>query len=327
MESHQEDIIVDYQNRGRNDFMKVGLGYFSLLVVTMVLQRGMVAIVGSLSISLPAWSLVIISMLPLYLVATPICIAIIKKIPVQEQLPKEKWGIGKLLLYFMVAVGMMYLGNIVSQIVVSLVNGILGITMINPVENLVMNSGMIVNIAIVVIIAPIIEELLFRKVLLDRIRGYGEGTAVLISGLTFALFHGNLFQVLYAFLLGCVFAYIYLKTNQIKYCIGFHMVINFMGSVVSVLLVKGVDMEALGSGDVQAVMQILPRLLPMIGYGLLMIGCMIASVVVLICLRKKITFRAGTYALPAGKRFTMIFLNVGMILYFIGCGFLFYTNI
>lgn len=327
MESCQEENRTTREEGGKKDFTKVGLGYFSLLVITIILQQIIGFVIRRQGILLPQWLLIIISMMPLYLVGTPICIKIIKKIPIRESHPKEKWGIGKLLLYFMISVGMMYLGNIISQIAVSLMNRVLSRPMVNPIEDLVMNSGMIINIVIIVIVAPIIEELLFRKVLLDRIRAYGEGTAVLFSGLTFALFHGNFFQVVYAFLLGVIFAYIYIKSNQIKYCIGFHMAINFMGSVVSVLLVQGIDSEAMTSGDAQRIMEILPSLLPLLAYGMLMIGCTIASVVVIICLRKRITFEAGSLHLLKGERFKTVFPNAGMILYLIGCGFLFYTNI
>ena len=47
--------------------------------------------------------------------------------------------------------------------------------------------------------------LLFRRLLVDRMVKYGEATAVLFSGLMFALFHGNLNQFVYAFTLGVFF--------------------------------------------------------------------------------------------------------------------------
>ena len=47
-----------------------------------------------------------------------------------------------------------------------------------------------------VIIAPVMEELVFRKYLVDRLVPYGQKTAVVLSGLFFGLFHGNFISFL-----------------------------------------------------------------------------------------------------------------------------------
>jgi hypothetical protein len=77
---------------------------------------------------------------------------------------------------------------------------------------------------------------LFRKLLIDRTRGYGDTIAILLSGLLFGLFHGNLFQFFYAFLVGMVLAYVYTRTGRYLPCVAMHAAINFMGSVVTPLL-------------------------------------------------------------------------------------------
>ena len=69
---------------------------------------------------------------------------------------------------------------------------------------------------IAVLIAPTAEELLFRKLLTERIVKYGELAAVLASGLFFGLFHGNLNQFSYAFLLGLFLGFIYVKTGKLR---------------------------------------------------------------------------------------------------------------
>lgn len=326
MENYEEGIITEDQKNGKKDFSCVGLAYFSLLAITITCQLLINTIIFNTYVLIPRWLLYVIGILPMYLLAAPVCILIFQKIPASGHLECKKWEFKKLLLCFMIAVGVSYLGNFLSQIIVAIGSHILGRAMVNPAMDFVMNTNMVINIIIVVIIAPIIEEILFRKVLLDRICVYGEGTAVLVSGLTFALFHGNLFQVLYAFLLGIIFAYVYVKTKQIKYCIGLHMAINFLGSVVSVMLLNGVDIEALNSGRMEFMILQLPRLLLILVYGFAMFSCMIASIVVIICQRKKIILNPGATPVLAGKRFRTIFLNAGMILFFCGCGFLFYFN-
>ena len=64
----------------------------------------------------------------------------------------------------------------------------------NPINDVINNSGLIANLIIITIIAPIFEELTFRKLLIDRTIKYGGTISVLLSGLLFAFFHGNLSQ-------------------------------------------------------------------------------------------------------------------------------------
>ena len=87
-----------------------------------------------------------------------------------------------------------------------------------------------------VVLAPVFEELVFRKVLVDRVLPYGEWPAILFSGLTFGLFHGNLTQFFYAFLLGMILAYVYVRTGIILYTMGLHACINFLGGVLPILV-------------------------------------------------------------------------------------------
>lgn len=322
----EKDAVMMRSRSPRKDFSRAGLAYFAFLVASVLFQNVAMLILHGVGIAVPDWAATFISVIAMYAVGAPICYLVFKKIPVQAHVEKEKWRFGRILLYFMIAVGMMYIGNIVSQILISIISALTGIVMVNPVESLVMNSSMLFKLAIVVVIGPIVEELLFRKFLIDRIRIYGQGIAVLVSALTFGLFHGNFYQVGYAFLLGLIFAYIYVKSNQIKYCIGFHIVINFMGSVLSLLIMNGIDMDLLQTGDMNALMDMIPMLLLVMAYGFLIFDCMVASIVVIICLRKRITFDAGKIKIPEGQRFKTLFLNVGMILFALGCGYLFYVN-
>ena len=59
--------------------------------------------------------------------------------------------------------------------------------------------------------------------------------AILIGGAAFGLFHGNLNQTLYAFVLGAVFSAIVLLTNRLRYTIGIHMLINGISVLTSLV--------------------------------------------------------------------------------------------
>lgn len=70
---------------------------------------------------------------------------------------------------------------------------------------------------------------------------YGARISVFLSALMFALFHGNLSQFFYAFLLGGFFAVVYIKTGNIIYPIILHMAANLSGSVVGVIMQGLID--------------------------------------------------------------------------------------
>ena len=148
---------------------------------------------------------------------------------------------------------------------------------------------------------------------------------MLLSGLMFGLFHGNLNQFIYAFALGVFFAFIYVKTGNIKITIALHMLINFVGGGVSSALMRALDldayMEAALSGDMGTMMAFVQEnLAAMMAYMIFLVfvfGMMIAgSVILIVCLvKKKFTFEKGQVVIPKGKRFSTVAGNIGMVIY------------
>lgn len=77
------------------------------------------------------------------------------------------------------------------------------------------------------IIGPILEEMLFRYVFLNRLRNFFTmRNAILLSSLVFALLHGNIITMIYAFIMGFIFAYVYVKYDNIKVSIMCHIGAN-----------------------------------------------------------------------------------------------------
>ena len=97
------------------------------------------------------------------------------------------------------------------------------------------------NLIIISIIGPVFEEILFRKLLIDRTIRYGARISIILSATLFGLMHGNLNQFFYAFLLGGFFAYVYIKTGNIIYTIILHIFLNLIGSVFSLFVVESAN--------------------------------------------------------------------------------------
>ena len=173
----------------------------------------------------------------MYVIAMPIMALLIKRIPAVT-LPKKHMTFGQWLIAFLMCYGAMYVSNYIGLILTQLISILKGSPVTNTMLEVATSSNLWVNLFIMVLCAPVAEELIFRKLLIDRLAQYGEGVAVLFSGLMFGLFHGNLNQFVYAFVLGLCFGFIYVKTGNIRYTIGLHMLVNFLGSVLGVAILK-----------------------------------------------------------------------------------------
>lgn len=78
-----------------------------------------------------------------------------------------------------------------------------------------------------VFLAPICEEMIFRWIMFARIRRMlGSTAAVIITAIFFGLYHGNLLQGIYAFIMGIFIALVYEWTDSLLTPIIFHMSAN-----------------------------------------------------------------------------------------------------
>lgn len=89
----------------------------------------------------------------------------------------------------------------------------------------------------VCILAPIIEEMLMRGVVLRGLKNsYGTVTALLISATLFACLHFNMVQTLSAFVCGIVLGLLYIKTSSIFCCMIAHGGYNLISYIMMVYL-------------------------------------------------------------------------------------------
>lgn len=86
---------------------------------------------------------------------------------------------------------------------------------------------LILCIGATVIVAPIVEESVFRGVLTNEYaRRHGFTPVVLLSGISFALMHMNPAQTVYQFCLGCACAYMFIKTRNFVVPVVIHAASN-----------------------------------------------------------------------------------------------------
>ncbi len=319
---------MDEQNydlrQARRSFSRIGFSFSALLAAAFLGQLLLsflpVAIWGEEEVlSQTSWWKWVLSFVPMYLLAFPTCYLVIKKLPTH---PIEKRTLTKkqFLTLIPICFCLMYAGNLVGNILSLLLSW-------GRAENALNNFAMDqspLKILVMVILAPTLEELICRKVLIDRSRHFGEKNCVLLSGLIFGLLHQNLYQFFYAFALGCVFAYVYIRTGRLRYSVILHMLINFMGSVIAPFVLSNVDLTFLetlitGEATMEQVYGFLPGFLLMMGYSMVLMGLSVFGLVLLIIKRRSLTWQETPEHLPQGTAFKTTWCNPGMIVYTLLC--------
>jgi uncharacterized protein len=92
-------------------------------------------------------------------------------------------------------------------------------------------------VLIVVVFAPVLEEIIFRKILFGEIyKRTNFFVAVLISALVFGAVHGDFLHLLQYFVMGVVFAALYVQTKRIIVPIITHGLMNLMVVIIQLYL-------------------------------------------------------------------------------------------
>lgn len=92
----------------------------------------------------------------------------------------------------------------------------------------------IVFVLMVVVAAPILEEVFFRGVLLQGFinKGFSSQKAIFITSLIFGVIHANPWQLVGAGVLGIFLGWIYYKTNSLLYPILLHAFNNLISTII-----------------------------------------------------------------------------------------------
>lgn len=265
----------------------------------------------------------LLTFVPQYLIAIPAGILLMRSLPKDAPAPvrlggKDFW------IVMAIAFFLTYAGNIAGNLLSSAISG--G-NAENALDQYAMDSNPI-KILFMVILAPLFEELVFRKLIIDRTRRFGEQTAVFVSALTFGLFHTNLFQFFYAFLVGWLFAYVYVRTGRMRYCVLMHSIVNFIGGVIAPMILSLLDLDTLSTMDpnadpetlIQLYAEMLPGLMAYMLYLIFLVAISITGLVYLIQRRNRLIWQAPADPLPAKAHNKAIYLNPGMLVFLILCG-------
>ena len=268
--------------------------------------------------------IMIMGVLPMYCIALPALILFVRKMP-RRTPERQKFGIRSFIPLFPVAIFLMSLGNYIGIFLNTVIGAIRGTPVENTTVEIVSSSPTWLTVIMVVILAPLVEEFIFRRLMIDKLSRYGYLFAILVSSLAFGLFHGNLYQFFYATLVGILLGYIYVKSGNWLLSALMHAIINLYGSVVATkiadLLSKAaVLLEQYEAGTLTDTSALSYYITVTNLYSYFHIAMLIAGAVILFKMarrREPIIVDRAKATIPKGKRAKAVFLNTGAILFII----------
>lgn len=193
----------------------------------------------------------------------------------------------------LISYAVVYLTNLIGLGINAAISALRGQQAGEPLQDMVTGTNPWIIFLFGVLLAPVVEEWIFRKLILRRLSPWGEPVAIFGSAFLFGLFHGNFGQFFYAFAVGAVFAYVALRTGGIRYTVALHFLVNLLGMTVAQAVEDSLVLSAI--------------------YGYLILAITVAGCVILWRHRKRIHLREGTSPIPAQEKRGLFLGNSGMI--------------
>lgn len=234
---------VDLRPDARRLGSRSGIACLSLLLLQAVL-------VGVIVIAFPN----LILQDGLFLVVNEITIALaslimvfqLRKFPSAQIKPREKPGM-TLIPWSFACLAATQLTAVVTRLVKLGITGALGTEMTDSVSEMLGTSGGIWGMLSLVVLAPIIEELIFRELFYRKLIHLGDRTYILFSAVLFGLFHANFDQVFYAFAVGVILGHLRVRYGRWQYCAICHGIVNLFGGGLYLVLASETAVMALSA--------------------------------------------------------------------------------
>ena len=136
----------------------------------------------------------------------------------------KKLNITDIVTYFALIYGINFFLNLISSAI-----NIKG-------QKFIVQRPIYTDIIYAICIAPVLEEIVFRGVLMTYLKKYGIQTAIIVSSLFFGISHYNIYMIIPAFFIGIVLAYVSYKYS-IKYSILLHILLNIVANMSKIVFV------------------------------------------------------------------------------------------
>ncbi len=253
------------------------------------------------------------------LVAIPTAAAALFLLRVPRYAPeRKKISVKGFASVVLIAFGVSYVGNTVSRVLINLVYSFSGIAIGDRVSAAISAVEPWQVILCTVLLAPIMEEFLFRKLLIDRLYRHGELLAILVSAAFFGLFHQNVYQIAGAAGAGLVLGYLYCKTGSYLAVTLLHMIYNLIGVIPAFLSARvsdyaGMSAEELAALPPEVYADYNSAMAALLAYSGVVMAINIVGIVLLIVFRKKIVIEKNAPALLESDKRDIVLRAPGIV--------------
>ena len=196
-------MTPEYRQTLRRHYGRLSLALLAYYLITAAAQFALqaAALAWAPAWTETGWFTPALAFVPMYCVGFPVFICLLPKAPPRELLPPKGRVPGRELFpLLLMCLGVLYPGNLLGQGADWLLRKLFrssGNT--DALDAMLSSSSVWAFFLVAVVLAPIMEELTFRKLLLDRMRTIDKPSALFFTALAFALFHTNIVQCFYAF--------------------------------------------------------------------------------------------------------------------------------
>lgn len=264
-----------------------------------------------------------LQIIPMYVIAFPLFYLKLRKLPVAKR-EKTRIGIIEFCALLLMCLAVMEIGSIISSTVSVKLSDTFSLSFPTKFVSSMLHSPYSApTFLVAVIFGPIVEELMFRKVLIDRLSIYGDRLAVIVSAVLFGLFHGTLSQVFYATLVGIIFGHVYTKTRRAGYNILLHMLVNLSGTLPILVYYSTVENplpeSSLGMSDLISASELIQNI-----YIVKSILILLGSVLLITSVFKK-SYRLSSKCdieIPKTKLLRIVVFNRGTIVFAVFSAFI-----
>lgn len=298
--------------RERLQIAAVTLSVASLFLLEVIAEALLhtLFLLNAPTVTVQAWYPRVLGAVSMYLIAMPISFLILRLGKSHAPTESVRMRASSMLGVLAICFGITYVGQLLGILIGMLAGSFTGVTPENGLQVSSMSAPLWVNLVFLGIVTPVAEEIFYRKLVIDRLRRYGDIPAILGAGLLFGLMHGNFYQLFYATAVGCIFGCVYVYTGRLRYTVGMHICINLVGGVYVSELQKHLDTALLEKDFMGALSQDPVGVIMYLLYFGFMVACVVGGVVAAVLLfRRRRTLEAGEVTMTRKEWMMAVLLN------------------
>ena len=166
-------------------FSKIGLATFVSMILVNIIQGIFFAVIGVVNQELLSaqWINYAAIAISFYLIGFPVFYFMIKKLPEEEKRESRTLGVFEVIKICIMSYSLVYIVNLLTNLLMMVISTIKGSEVTNPLVELLEGSNCILTLVFAGILSPIIEEMMFRGVMLNKLRRYGDKVAIITTAI------------------------------------------------------------------------------------------------------------------------------------------------